>query len=232
MTNAVIIPFRDRGTDPLRQLNLACVQYHWVNEHGITPRIVSDGRDGDQQFNRSAAYNHAANTTDADVLVFTEADMLISPRQIREAIALATETVGLVVPFTERHEFGPDDSARIRDHTKQPNQCHAEVVKPKPRRTGAINVLSRDTLNLVGQYDEQFEGSWWDDRSMHIAFDICAGPTRWIDGPAWHLYHLPGYEGEHLTPEDKAATARNRERWQLYTHAQTPDQIRRLTIGP
>jgi hypothetical protein len=66
---------------------------------------------------------------------------------------------------------------------------------------------------------------------MHIAFDICAGPTRWIDGPSWHLYHLPGHEGTHLTPEDKAATARNKQRWQLYTQATTPDQIRRLTSG-
>jgi hypothetical protein len=230
MSVAVIIGFRDRGTDPLRAANLTRV-LEWWSSFNADLSVVTDGRSGDQQFNRHQAYNRAAQQTDADILAFVESDMLIDFTQIDEAIKQATETPGLVVPFTERHELSPDSSELVRAHTIHPRDGRADVIKPKPKRTGAINILSRATLEAVGQYDPAFEGNWWDDRSMHIAFDICAGPTRWIDGPSWHLHHLPGHEGTHLTPEDKAATARNRERWQQYTQATTPDQIRRLTTG-
>lgn len=227
MNVAIIIPFRDRGTDPLRAANLTRILEHWAR-FGPEIIITTDGLDGDAQFNRHLAYNKAATQTSADILAFVESDMLIDYTQMDNAIDMAA-TPGLVVPFTERHELSPKDSARVRAHHADYHHVRGEVIKPKPRRTGAINVLSRATLTAVGQYDPTFSGNWWDDRSMHIAFDICAGPTRWIDGPSWHLYHLPGHTGTHLTPEDKAATERNKQRWQLYTQARTPDQIRRLT---
>ncbi len=224
----VIIPFRDRGRDPLRQANLQRVLQHWA---GWDVHVVSDGRTGDEQFNRHKAYNLGATLTDSDVLVYAESDMLVNHDRITEAIKLARQSPGLVVPFTERHELNTYDSERVRAHEVQPEQCVADVVKPKPRRIGAINVISRETLHLVGQWDEQFDGNWWDDRSMHIAFDMCAGPTRWIDGPSYHLWHLPGHTGTHLTPEDRAATTRNRRRFERYSRARTPDQIRALTTG-
>lgn len=228
-TAAVIIPFRDRGRDQLRAQNLQRVLEHW--QPYATPLVVDDGDTGDAQFNRSRAYNRGAAMVDADVLIFTESDMLIDFDQINQAIKQAQQSPGLVVPFTERHEFGPNESIAIRNHTQRPEHLHAEVIKPKPRRTGAINVLTRETLHLVGGYDESFTGSWWDDRSMHIAFDICAGPTRWINGPSYHLFHLPGYQGDHLTAADRAATTANRARWQRYQTARTADDIRQLTGG-
>lgn len=231
MSVAVIIPFRDRGTDPLRAANLARVLEHWAG-FNTDLIIASDGLEGSASFNRHKAYNKAATQTDANILAFVESDMLLDFSVMDQAIDMAGASPGLVVPFTERHELSAQDSAKVRAHKVDYHHVRGEVIKPKPRRTGAINVLSRATLNAVGQYDPTFSGCWWDDRSMHIAFDMCAGLTRWIDGPSWHLYHLPGYTGEHLTPEDIAATQRNRERWQLYTQAHTPDHIRNLTASP
>lgn len=230
MNAAIIVGFRDRGTDPLRAANLKRTLEWWAN-FGADINVVTDGLSGSVSFNRHAAYNRGAAQTNADVLCFVESDMLLDFAQMDHAIELAIESTGLVVPFTERHEFGAHESDQVRNHQAHPRDLKAEVVKPKPRRTGAINVISRETYNAVGQYDSAFSGCWFDDRSMHIAFDICAGPTRWIDGPSWHLHHLPGYQGEHLTDEDRAATAANKSRWQQYTKAQTPDQIRRLTSG-
>lgn len=226
----MIIPFRDRGRDPLRVANLQRVLEHWY-PYAI-PLVVDDGRTGDAQFNRSAAMNRgAALVPDAEVLIFTESDMLIDFDQIDQAVDQARQAPGLVVPFTERHEFGPLESIAIRNHTQQPAHLRATVVMPKPRRTGAINVLTPASLTAVGGYDEVFEGSWWDDRSMHIAFDLCAGPTRWVDGPSFHLFHLPGYTGPHRTAADRAATAANRARFDRYRAAKTPEDVRALTTG-
>lgn len=233
MTTAIVVGFRDRGTDPLRRANLDHTLRHL---HGLNlgpVHVVTDGNTGTAQFNRHTAYNTGARqafAAGADTIVFYESDMLTPRAQLLDAITAATAHPGLVVPFTERHELGPADSDQVRagaDHT----QFTGALVMPKPRRTGAINVISRTTYTLIGRYDPQFAGSHWDDRAMHRAFDICAGPTRWIDGPSWHLHHLPGYQGDHLTDEDRAATAANRRRYGQYKRARTPDQIRALTLG-
>jgi hypothetical protein len=228
MTAAILIGFRDRGTDPLRRANLDHVLKYW-EPFGLPIHVVGDGGAGAEQFNRHRAYNRAAQHTDADILCYVESDMLLPYHQMEEAIQQA-RTPGLIVPFTERHEYGPDASTAIRAGA-DPRDHRATVVKPRPRRTGAINVLSRTTLDMVGGYDEHFTGCWFDDKSMHRAFDIAVAPTRWIDGPAYHLYHLPGYEGAHLTDADKAATQANKRRYIRYTRARTPDQIRALTSG-
>lgn len=233
MTAAVVIGFRDRGTDPLRRANLNHVLRYLDGLNLGTVHVASDGRNGTSQFNRHAAYNtgaQAAFTRGADTIVFYESDMLVPAEQLRHAITAATDKPGLVVPFTARHELGPADSDQVRAGADHTNLTGA-LIMPKPRRTGAVNVISRTTYTLVGRYDPTFTGSHWDDRAMHRAFDLCAGPTRWIDGPSWHLYHLPGYQGPHLTDEDRAATAANRRRYGQYKRAHTPDQIRALTRG-
>lgn len=233
MNHAFVIAFRDRGADPLRKANLDFV-LEYVELLGLGPiHLVDDGRAGIEQWNRHAAYNTGAHLAfqHADVATFYEADMLVPETQLITAIEWASQSPGLVVPFTERHEHNLQDSDRIRNGEVEPWSCTATVIKPKPRRTGAINVISRATYDLVGQYDPAFEGSWWDDRAMHLAFDMCTGPTRWVDGPSHHLFHLPGYTGGHLTPEDKQATTRNRRRFTRYERARTPEQIRYLTAG-
>lgn len=232
MNVLVAIPFRDRGRDPLRQVNLLRILEHWDQDHQRAAVVASDGRDGDQQFNRSAAYNKAVRDhPDVDVFVFTESDMLINPEQIEAGIELAAAHPGQVVPFTEYHYLTPEDSHDIRNHAVEPEHCTPETIMTNGRSHGAINIISRESLRLVGQYDELFEGNWYDDTAMKIAYTKTCGPTRFIPGPAHHLYHLPGWTGDHLTDQDRAATRRNHLRCRTYRMAQTPDRIRHLTAG-
>lgn len=227
---AVVIPFRDRGSDPLRQANLDTVLDHW-KAYTRTPLVVSDGGYGDAQFNRSAAYNRGAEQTDADVLIFTESDMLIDFDQIDEGVCLARQSRGLVVPFTLYRYLSPEDSAWVRAGELHPLDATPETTMENGQSIGAINIVSRETFNAVGQYDEGFKGSWWDDRAMKIAFEVTSGPTRWVTGPAHHIYHKPGWKGSHLTDEDKRATERNKRRFMAYRRARTAEQIRALTTG-
>lgn len=232
---AVVIPFRDRGIDPLRKANLERVLAHW-RIYTKTPTVVSDGRTGDAQFNRSAAYNAGIRACpSAEVFVFTESDMLIDYRQIDRAVGQAVSTPGLVVPFTQYRYLTPEASEVVR-HTIPGNLAtipdeYVESTMDNGRSIGAVNVVSRTTMELIGQWDEGFEGNWYDDNAMKIAFELCAGPTRWIDGPAHHLYHLPGWKGDHLTAADRAATAANKARFGRYQRATTATDIRELTSG-
>ena len=230
MKPAVIIAFRDRGLDQLRSANLVRVAEHWA-QYDCEILVVSDGREGDAQFNRSRAYNRAVEQTDAEVLVFTESDIIISHEQIDRAVKLAADAPGMVIPFSWFMALSEEDSERVRDHQIDPVDCEKHPVKGHRGSIGAACVVSRDSYQVVGGFDEKFEGAWYDDDAMKIAFDVAAGPTRWVEGSAYHLYHLSGGTGAHLSRKDREATARNRLRLRLYQQAKTPGRIRELTGG-
>lgn len=227
---SVIIPFRDRGHDPQRLWNLRTVLKHWEKSR-FAAVVASDGREGDEQFNRSAAYNRGMAAAPADVYVFCESDMIVSLDQVKQAIKLAVVQNGMVVPFTEYRYLSEANSDAVRGPGIPPTDVVAERTMRNGSSIGAINVVSRETMNLVGQWDESFDGNWYDDDAMRIAFEKCAGPTQFVEGPAHHLYHLPGWQGRHLTEADRHATRRNKLRLYRYQKAGTPERIRELTAG-
>lgn len=229
-THAFAIPFRDRGLDPLRQANLDYVTAYLESLDMGDVHVVTDGRSGKEPFNRSAAYNRAATMIHTDVITYHEADMIIPKNQLAEAISMASDSPGLVVPYWVYHYLSAFDSTLVRNGKQLPTDCDPESIMDDGRAIGAVNVLSRATIEAVGQWDEVFEGSWYDDRAMAMAFNICTQATRFIPGIGRHLYHLPGWEGDHLSAADKQATKRNRQRLKLYMGA-TPERIRELTAG-
>lgn len=227
MKTIVSIPFRDRGLDPLRPANLAYVADYWTG-YSCEVQVVSDGRDGDALFNRGAAYNRAFSSAgDADMFIFAESDLVVDFDQIDRAVEMAAESLGMVIPFSWFMAIGEEDSARVRAFEIYPEDALASPVKGHRRSIGAVNVVSRRTLDEVGGWDEVTEGAWYDDDIMKIAFDS-VGPTRWVEGSAYHLYHLSGGRGAHLSQDERAATAKNRLRLRQYLQAKTPEQIREL----
>jgi hypothetical protein len=226
----VIIPFRDRGIDPRRGANLDVVTAWWF-AHGWKVKITDDGLEGDAQFNRHRAYNLAVSRNPADVYVFTEADMLIHPDQIKQAVEMAAERPGLVVPFTQYRYLSDSTTdiirevyndrgvawlatwwARAADDPRSVFGLTPESIMDNGRSIGAVNVLSNRTLQMTGGFTELTSGNWYDDNIINEGFAFLTDmPTRYIFGPAVHLYHLPGHKGDHLTEADKAATEYNRQ---------------------
>lgn len=231
MTQKVFIPFRLReGGDLRRSANLEVVQAWWY-AHGYEPVIVSDEGSGDDQFNRHRAYNIAIRENpDVDVFIFTEADMLIHPDQINRAVSMARSSKGLVVPFTEYRYLSDSVTAFIRDtfhDMPTPDlaewwalpvndinsvfDMRPESVMKDGKSIGAVNVVSGETLDATGGYTEATSGNWYDDNIIEEGFAFLTNKTRWVKGPAIHLYHLPGWTGDHLSEADKAATAHNKK---------------------
>lgn len=228
----IIIAFRDRGNDPCRSANLASA-VAWWREHGIEPLVVDDRRTGTDQFNRSAAYNAGADLSKAPILVYSEADLLVPMEQILESVELATAAPGLVIPFSRFMSMDKDDSEKVRSRAMHPFDAKAEQVRGDCQSIGAVNVLSRESLAMIGQFDSVFDGHAYDDDATELAFRTCCGPTRFVHGPGWHQWHVPGafYATPESTAEDRAATERNRQRFELYRSATTPERIRELTSG-
>lgn len=227
----IIIPFRLReGADMRRAANLEVVQAWWY-AHGFDPAIVDDGLKGDASFNRHRAYNRAvARFPETDVFVFTEADMLIHPDQIHVAANMALGAPGLVVPFTQYRYLSDELTASLRDtyHDQNPEyiahwwgrpsyndrsifRAPAESIMDNGKSIGAVNVVSRGTLDITGGFTEATSGNWYDDNIIEEGFAFLTGTkTRFVDGPAVHMYHLPGWKGDHLSAKDRQATAHNK----------------------
>lgn len=191
---AIIVPFRDRGGDPLRAANLERVVHHW--SLFPAPLIVADdSRTGDAPFNRSAAYNRGASQTDAHILIYTESDMLIHYDQIDKAIAMATERVGLVVPFTERRELNAEDSELVRTLKKAPPNCeHYERIG---NNYGCINIISRPTLQPSDNSTNPLKAGL-------TMIAPCGKPSK-------KLPHLPGSSMDLLTTCGIAHRSRRRD---------------------
>ncbi|MCV7004614.1 hypothetical protein [Mycobacterium gordonae] len=233
----IIVPFRDKG-DPWRKANLNTVLSH-LSKIDIAPVVVTpDGRSGSAPFNRSAAYNTGIRQhPSSDVYVFYEADMIINPEQLQQAIDAATQP-GLIVPFTIYRYLTREDTTRVHNGAT-PHDCTPDYVMPQGRSVGAVNVVSAETMTAVGRWDEKFQGWGYDDRAMSHAFEIATeSPTRFISGPGVHLWHTPGWKaggsfrgGADVPPREHAATEANRRRHQLYRRATTAAQVRELTTG-
>ena len=229
----VIIPYRDRRKDWRRQANLDSAVCWWREQGCIEPIIVDDGRRGSAQFNRSAAMNRGAALADTDIIVFSEADLLVPFDQILEGVKLAAEKPGLVVPFSRFMAMTEVDTNLVRERTLHPADAEADQVRGDCQSIGAVNIVSRESIAAIGQFDEQFDGHAYDDDATEYAFRTCCGPTRFVEGPGWHQHHMPGafYATPASTEADLAATERNRCRWRIYQRANTPEKIRRLTAG-
>lgn len=235
MKNAFVVPFRDRGRDPLRPANLSAIRQHLESLNLGPVYIVSDGRAGDENFARHIAYNEGGRQAfgnGAETICFYESDMIVSRDQLVDGITRAASAPGLVVPFTQYRYLTPEDSERVRAGAN-PFNCTPEYTMDNGRSIGAINILSRQSIEAVGQWDTVPDGNGYDDNMMHRAFEVCCGPTRYVDGPATHLFHQPGWYGlprAELTVADRAATTANKNRYRRYLQARTPEQIRRLTM--
>lgn len=226
----VIIPFRDRGNDPCRPANLKAA-LQWWRSRGINPIVIDDGLTGDAQFNRSRAYNRGAEISKANILCYIEADLLIPANQLYEAVRIAAEKPGLVVAFSRFMAMIERDSEFVRAGLIPPAQACAQQMRGDKQSIGAANVVSRESLEMIGRFDEGFSGHAYDDDATELAFRICCGPTRFVEGAGFHMYHRPGALYGQASEADLAATERNRQRFELYKQAKTPDDIRRLTLG-
>jgi len=226
----VLIPFRDRGTDWRRAANLEA-SLQWWRARGINPVVVDDGLAGDAQFNRSRAYNRGAELSKADILCYIEADLLIPVNQLYDAVRLASQGPGLVVAFSKFLAMIERDTELVRAGFIPPVQACAQQMRGDNQSIGAANIVSRRSLEMTGGFDENFSGHAYDDDATELAFRICCGPTRFVNGPGYHMYHLPGALYGSASEADLAATERNRQRFELYKQAKTPDDIKNLITG-
>lgn len=202
MRTTIVIPWRSSG-DPDRDAAQHYVE-HYYRDLAIGPVIITtDGRQPGQPFNRHAAYNRALTQATTDTIAWIEADTLIPKPQLILAAHLATQTPGIVIPYTERHELDHTQTATVYAGTNPFTLTGQYAIYRDGTSIGQAGITSQHTITLIGgQWDERFQGWGYDDNAMHHIYATLAGPPRWTPGKGIHLWHTPEHQKPRTTHSD------------------------------
>lgn len=199
MTVHVVIPHR--ATDPTRSANCAVVANWWAEAMRLRVNLCDDPNPGG--FNRGRALNAGVRALGAerfDVLVLADGDLIPDRGSIEQAIGAvaAGSAPGYVVPFTEVRYLSQGSTAAVVDGDEAPHDGEVEGVWDR-LSTGGINVVRVETFERVRGFDPRFTGWGFEDAAWDIAVSTLVGPTRWIPGAVYHLWHPPGRDPEAST---------------------------------
>ena len=178
MNVSVIIPFQ--SDDPTRKENYRRVRNSYAH-HFPTWELWTWYNS--PPFARGIAINEAAEHCAGGILVFNDADTLVEPEQLHEAVVLAASAPGLVQAF---------DSFVWLERDGKENQGW-------PSRSQCVAAISAECFRETGGYDPRFVGWGYED----LAFDLVCGsmwPLRAVPGRVLHHWH-PRTEGKDLEQE-------------------------------
>lgn len=151
------------------------------------------GTDDGPVFNRSAARNAAFLKSSGDILIIADADTLIPPDQIFEAVELVQSGVApWCIPYTVYYNLLEEETEEILDNFS--------VEIPEPKRwehrltdsVAGILVLPAAAYATVKGYDENFQGWGGEDRAFDLAMDTLWGKKLRLPGFVEHLWHPRG----------------------------------------
>lgn len=242
---AVLIPYRPSGDDHRARLCRHVTSW-WADEFPAWPIVRAAGPTAGP-FQRAAALNEAAAIADDavaldleqppgssrwDVAVLTDADTIVPPGQIEQAVHRATKS--------GRMTLGYDLYVAInRRGTRSVLEGAAGVLTPTGWRrhrlatyhgttVSSLVVVRRDLWDKAQGFDEQFVGWGWEDSSFALVAESVAGPIDRVPGPCWHLWHPTSPERSRRSPTYEA----NRARYAAYVRAfQNEDRAELLRLA-
>jgi hypothetical protein len=175
----VCVPFR--GGDKVRERNFEYVKAWW-DELGYKVHVG----DSDGRFNRAQARNRAASQSDADVLVFADADTVGDAKLVEKACTHAYKTGELSYPFT--HFVGLSEPGTV-EYMRSGRVAGVRTrVGPPKSSPGGILAIHQDLFEWAGGYDEAFTGWGYEDLAFACAARTLGGIHR-LEGTIIHLWH-------------------------------------------
>lgn len=187
----VLMPWRDSGC-PHRRAAKEFLTRHYGP---VGPVITADS--GHEPFHRAASRNTAARLTDADVLVFLDADAYVPLAQIEWAVNKARKADTLVKPYAAAGYLTQESSeSLLRTGTfTRPEWIHP----PVSGFVGLAWVIRRDLFTKLGGFDEGFDAGYGgEDNAFAHACHVLLGPALSVPGVGASLWHPV----ERVTPQE------------------------------
>jgi hypothetical protein len=190
----VIIPWDVSTLDPHREKNFSYVRQWWRESGDFT---VITGLS--EPFQRSVARNNGFlyathGVPGLDVVVFADADTLVSLDAVRECVerVRAGEPWGL--PFTEYYNRTERDTETVLSQSN----ANASLETPVEWEhlimdcVSGVLVVPISAVVHVRGYDHRFQGWGYEDNAFRLSLDKVVGPHFRVKGEAHHLWHPRG----------------------------------------
>lgn len=197
MSVAVIVPYR--AGQPERDRNWAHVRQHYADQHPDWELIHADT---EGRWSKGAAVNAAAARTDAEIRVIADADSILPPETLREAVGLAS-SVPWIVPHRDVYRLTEPATVRYLTDGWIDRRDLARARYEGPAG-GGIAVLTREAFDAVGGIDPRFYDWGGEDICWGMALDTLVGHHHRIGADLIHLWHphpSPNYD---KPPESRA----------------------------
>ena len=203
MSISIVIPWQDRGNEHRRKAAEYVINYY--QSMNIAEVVIGTYPVGDDlMLNRSRLRNNGARIATGDVLVFIDADILFTPRQVLEAAAQAAEKPGAVLlsdhfwqVFTEQESAAIYAGADFQQFLTPKASYYVDNFVPLDWLVAPAFAISKESFNQIGGWDESFQGWGEEDREILWRAHWTLNPTRLVPGPLSHLYHEQN-DSEHL----------------------------------
>lgn len=183
----LVIPWRDAGCEFRRRHFEALVEFY-----SKTFTITIGDNEG--QFNRSAARNAGVAAAKSDIVTVIDADNLIHPKAILNAITLAKHTDVMVKPFEWFGYLDDVSTVWVYEHGFDIVDGIEKTFQSPPQKNfnGGAYTISKANWDLIGGFDTNFTGWGAEDDAFHIMCERTFGKARHVNGMAYHLFH-PSY---------------------------------------
>lgn len=182
-----MIPWR--GGDAHREHHFEVVCEHLTKIlPGVHLTLVDDGS---TPFSRAGSRNRGVRLSEeaaADVVVLCDADTLVEPGPLHDAIHNAHEDGLLHLPYTWYRGLSPRGTTDYLDGAFV-EECQVDLQHEWA--TGGILTIRPDAWWRAGGMDERFRGYGHEDVAFRVATDTLLGPTVRHNGTIIHLWHPP-----------------------------------------
>lgn len=195
MTVAIISPFQSRDSHRIHAKSV--VNKYLSTEFPQWEHWYPAGIPG--EFSRAQAINLDAEYTDADILVFNDADCLAPPDQVHEAVRLAHQAPGLVWAYDFYCRLTRAATIALRPSTYLDAFLGPFEWAQANTPSHSCSAIRRECFLELGGYNTDYTGWGYEDCDL-TARSAKLWPTRRVQGKVVHLWH--GDRRPDDSPED------------------------------
>lgn len=176
----IMLPWRDSGC-PYRRRNHDFVIQRY-RDNGFEP-IECDS--GHRLFNRSAAKNVCVTTSNDDVIVISDTDIVFEDLDLLlRSVTIAREHNKLVLPIYELYWLPEKETVEYLQSGVINSNLHSELYL-----SGGVYVVPRNVHEALSGYDEKYSGWGYEDIDYYMRHNNIFGEYLRVPGLAYHLWH-------------------------------------------
>lgn len=189
----VLVP-HSRGMDPSRTRAWRYAQEWWRREFPEWQLVI--GRNPPGRWCKGAAVQVGLNVATGATLVIADADCLVGPAALREAVTRVEAGAPWAVPHGPVVRYGPQLTAQVLERTQDPFAVayRREDLDRAPYEGfagGGILVVPRWAYEAVGGFPLRFQGWGSEDQALAVILDALVGRHWRGQAPLIHLHHEP-----------------------------------------